>query len=782
MADGGALEDLARESLATAEEVFGPDHGVTITNLVNYLLARQERTDVDETDLAALARDYEATAMRPSVHRSGQLVDVLLNLATVTERRSDIGRGDRLELMLAVLEDALHVARLTRADDIRTRVFCLANQAAVLRQRVAGSRRANAEQALARLAEAHALDAEHQVLFDVERIQLAINRLNALVTCVELGVGGTRAEDLPAAAEEVAALAESVHDQHEMALKAVAGAGAALVSLYRRTLTAGHADRVLWTAAEPLLRRASSRADVAYPRGAATRLTARLNLAALLGMAVDGQVADAETSARLLLEVADEAAGRSPEHEATAWANLAHLRLGQGRWDDAGECFARARLTRRAMVRQSTTRHTRLGEVVATGELAALEALTHVHQQRLDQAVAALEEGRATLLRDRRPVPAALPPVPGEPGRTVVYLAMCAIGTFGVVRSGDQPDRGFLTPLGGRSFSQELRGLVSAPDRIRRMLALRRIQRVLDDLADTVTVLAGDQTQDLCVVACGPLAGAPLHAARDRSGLTWLDRWTVRYWASAAVAAHLHPPDLTGHPSAVAIASDEADLPLARVELDAVARRAPRVRTPPPAWSAAAWLRGALQAADIAHFACHARSDLLDPTASSFDFGPSGRLTVADVLDWDDVHDVDLVVASACQAGAPAEDAPDEFLGIGFGLLHAGARSVVSPLWEVNDTPTAILMTRFYQELSHTSDPAQALRVAQTWLRNVDNTGLLAWSGDADRERGDADDGKPRGVPAALAVHLARRLRDADPAEQPFRHPVDWAAFTYLGA
>jgi CHAT domain-containing protein len=508
-------------------------------------------------------------------------------------------------------------------------------------------------------------------------------------------------------------------------------------------------------------------------------MTAQLNAAALYGMTVGGTTADADACAHLLQQVADEAADRSAEHEATAWSNLAGLRLGQGRWDDATACFGRARAARSAMIKGSAGRHTQLGEVIATGDLAVREALVHTHQRRLDTAVETLEDGRVTLLRHRRAVPDGPAPIPDDPGRAVVYLGSCDVGTFGIVRSQGQPDRGFVSAFSARSLRSGLRALVTAPTRMERILAVRRVEDMLGDLAGVVAILAGNETRDLCVVACGPLAGAPLHTVPDSTGRSWLDRWPVRYWPSAQVAATLRRPRPVADLTAVAVAGEEHDLPLASSELAAVGRSAATVEIPPPEWKVEAWLRGTLRRAGIAHFACHARSDLVDPTGSSFDFGAGGRLTVADLLDWDDVEGLEMVVASACQAGVPASEAPDEFLGIGFGLLHTGAQSVISPLWEVNDTPAALLVARLYHELADGREPADALRLAQLWVRDVDNAALvsLATAASVDNLHHAAD-----WLPKGLAVRLTALLGDADPADRPFRHPVDWAAFTYLGA
>lgn len=59
-----------------------------------------------------------------------------------------------------------------------------------------------------------------------------------------------------------------------------------------------------------------------------------------------------------------------------------------------------------------------------------------------------------------------------------------------------------------------------------------------------------------------------------------------------------------------------------------------------------------------------------------------------------------LVTLSACETGiTDIRQSPDEFLGLQAGLLQAGAPTVVSTLWPVDDLSTMLLMERFYQNL-----------------------------------------------------------------------------------
>jgi hypothetical protein len=76
--------------------------------------------------------------------------------------------------------------------------------------------------------------------------------------------------------------------------------------------------------------------------------------------------------------VAAEGGTSSPEHAAIALTNLAGLRAGQGRWEEAAQHYGQARQSRHLMIEKSAVRATRLGEVIATSDLAARESLAYV--------------------------------------------------------------------------------------------------------------------------------------------------------------------------------------------------------------------------------------------------------------------------------------------------------------------------------------------------------------------------------------------------------------------
>lgn len=79
---------------------------------------------------------------------------------------------------------------------------------------------------------------------------------------------------------------------------------------------------------------------------------------------------------------------------------------------------------------------------------------------------------------------------------------------------------------------------------------------------------------------------------------------------------------------------------------------------------------------------------------------------------------VSLVVLSACQTGLGKDVRGEGLIGLTRGFMYAGATSVVSSLWKVEDEVTAELMKHFYTNmLDRGMPPAAALRAAQNSIR-----------------------------------------------------------------
>ena len=79
-----------------------------------------------------------------------------------------------------------------------------------------------------------------------------------------------------------------------------------------------------------------------------------------------------------------------------------------------------------------------------------------------------------------------------------------------------------------------------------------------------------------------------------------------------------------------------------------------------------------------------------------------------------DLSGCELVVLSACESGLGTARGGEGMIGLRRSFRIAGARSVISSLWKVNDEATAELMKAFYQNLWVKGlGKMEALRTAQ---------------------------------------------------------------------
>ncbi len=122
----------------------------------------------------------------------------------------------------------------------------------------------------------------------------------------------------------------------------------------------------------------------------------------------------------------------------------------------------------------------------------------------------------------------------------------------------------------------------------------------------------------------------------------------------------------------------------------------------------------------IIHFATHGILNSLNPELSGVVLSlvdekgapQNGFLRLNEIFNLN--LPAELVVLSACQTGLGEQVRGEGVVGLTRGFMYAGAPRVVVSLWNVDDSATAELMTRFYTGmLKKGLKPAAALREAQ---------------------------------------------------------------------
>lgn len=122
----------------------------------------------------------------------------------------------------------------------------------------------------------------------------------------------------------------------------------------------------------------------------------------------------------------------------------------------------------------------------------------------------------------------------------------------------------------------------------------------------------------------------------------------------------------------------------------------------------------------ILHFATHGLIDIERPEVSSIVLSQydengnkrEGFLRLQDIYAMD--LSSDLVVLSACKSGLGKEIKGEGLMSLNSAFLQAGAKSVLSSSWKVDDNATAEFMKRFYTNLIDKElTPSESLRQTQ---------------------------------------------------------------------
>jgi CHAT domain-containing protein/tetratricopeptide (TPR) repeat protein len=293
------------------------------------------------------------------------------------------------------------------------------------------------------------------------------------------------------------------------------------------------------------------------------------------------------------------------------------------------------------------------------------------------------------------------------------------------------------------------------------------------------------------LVPCGPISLAPLHALRWQTGedsVCLLDLLDLRDAASATLQAacidrvrEREGAEQTlvaiGNPD---LGDPEGDLPAADAEVKEIVRHfAPKqARCATRDAATAEFLAAAAPAATHVHLACHGESSMF-PEEEAKVFLADAELSAPELVTLG--LGARLTVISACETAVfGIAHLPDEAFSLGTAFLAAGSAGAIATLWSIDDVATAMLMTRFYEEMFERGlAPAGALRSAQLWLRDLkqdDEAAFLAEHPALEAEyRRRCEQGRRPGRRGGLENSPAASSR-------PYSAPEFWAPFVAFGA
>jgi tetratricopeptide (TPR) repeat protein len=268
---------------------------------------------------------------------------------------------------------------------------------------------------------------------------------------------------------------------------------------------------------------------------------------------------------------------------------------------------------------------------------------------------------------------------------------------------------------------------------------------VLERLGIEGPPAAGEEWKRLWWCPSGLLAFLPLHAAGYHSTRfqgppqAVLDRVVSSYTPTIRALAYARRP-----PSTVKLATARQvlvvtmpqtpgakDLPNATNEAKLIDIKFPDqavVLTGPKATYDK--VVAALQQYQWAHFACHAASDLANPSASNLllhDYEQK-PLSVVDVARLR--LDTDLAFLSACGTARTGAQLADEAIHLAAAFQLAGYRHVIATLWPVGDRPAIRIADHVYTTLAaeNADHAARALHDATRRRRNLDADRPSTWA------------------------------------------------------
>lgn len=179
---------------------------------------------------------------------------------------------------------------------------------------------------------------------------------------------------------------------------------------------------------------------------------------------------------------------------------------------------------------------------------------------------------------------------------------------------------------------------------------------------------------------------------------------------------------------------------------------------------------------NIFHFTGHAINNLSEAQKSALVLASEEKLTLAEISKQTfNTYNL-FTLPNSEMVSNHSQNINSEYVGLAAGLLIAGVPEVLSTLWTVESSATALVIIEFYRRLLFHQSPVTALAEVTTWLRDITVGELITWYEDLLTNL-HSDEVKLRNY----VMMQVDKYRQLSPHKQPYHHPYYWAAFIITG-
>jgi len=207
----------------------------------------------------------------------------------------------------------------------------------------------------------------------------------------------------------------------------------------------------------------------------------------------------------------------------------------------------------------------------------------------------------------------------------------------------------------------------------------------------------------------------PLHALPLADGQHLLDKFTtVRYAPSCQILQQVQQRKRPDFKTFFAVQNPTSDLDFADIEVSAIRQKFKPNDTVLVEENATkmAVIQAPLSQVHCLHFSCHGIFNFVQPLTSALRLADSSvpsstpehlriHLNLGDIFQLS-LNRCRLVTLSACETGqVDPTSTSDEYIGLPAGFLYAGANSVVSSLWAVNELSHVVahqILPKFHEQ------------------------------------------------------------------------------------